>query len=87
MLNFLAYYNDVCVGTVCCRKEVDETNPEMYKIYMMTLGVLEPYRHLGIGKQFCLFLTQKKKKNNYQAKKLTSIIIRLSNGQAYFRAS
>lgn len=47
----LAYYNDVCVGTVCCRKEADETNPEMSKIYMMTLGVLEPYRHLGLGKK------------------------------------
>ncbi|KAG2211688.1 acyl-CoA N-acyltransferase [Mucor mucedo] len=45
----LAYYNDVCVGTVCCRKEADESNPEKFKIYMMTLGVLEPYRRLGLG--------------------------------------
>ncbi|KAI8050129.1 acyl-CoA N-acyltransferase [Gilbertella persicaria] len=45
----LAYYNDVCVGTVCCRREVDESNSDKFKIYMMTLGVLEPYRHLGIG--------------------------------------
>ncbi|KAI9273908.1 acyl-CoA N-acyltransferase [Helicostylum pulchrum] len=47
----LAYYNDVCVGTVCCRKEVDDTNPEFFKVYMMTIGVLEPYRHLGLGSQ------------------------------------
>lgn len=47
----LAYYNDVCVGTVCCRREPDENNPELSKIYMMTLGVLEPYRHLGLGSQ------------------------------------
>lgn len=46
---FIAYYNDVCVGTVCCRREPDENNPELSKIYMMTLGVLEPYRHLGLG--------------------------------------
>lgn len=45
----LVYYNDVCVGTVCCRKEVDDSNPEQFKIYMMTLGVLEPYRKLGLG--------------------------------------
>ncbi|KAI8090531.1 acyl-CoA N-acyltransferase [Thamnidium elegans] len=47
----IAYYNDVCVGTVCCRKEVDDTNPELFKVYMMTIGVLEPYRHLGLGSQ------------------------------------
>lgn len=54
-LNFfffcIAYYNDVCVGTVCCRKEVDDINPEFFKVYMMTIGVLEPYRHLGLGSQ------------------------------------
>lgn len=35
---------------VCCRKEKDEESAEKYKIYMMTLGVLEPYRGLGLGK-------------------------------------
>ncbi len=48
----LAYYNDVCVGVVCCRKEKDEETAEKYKIYMMTLGVLEPYRGLGLGKKW-----------------------------------
>ncbi|KAI9020230.1 acyl-CoA N-acyltransferase [Phycomyces nitens] len=44
----LAYYNDVCVGAVCCRKDnVDGKTT----IYMMTLGVLEPYRRLGLGNQ------------------------------------
>lgn len=55
-LPILAYYNDVCVGTVCCRKEADESNPDKYKIYIMTLGVLEPYRHLGLGRLFFFFL-------------------------------
>ncbi|KAI8365954.1 separation anxiety protein like [Radiomyces spectabilis] len=43
----LAYYNDVCVGAVCCRKEVEG---EQTKVYMMTLGVLKPYRNAGLGK-------------------------------------
>lgn len=47
--HIIAYYNDVCVGVVCCRKEKDEDLPEKYKLYMMTLGVLEPYRRLGLG--------------------------------------
>ncbi|CAO3643814.1 unnamed protein product [Cunninghamella blakesleeana] len=43
----LAYYNDVCVGSVCCRIEVD--NDKKKNIYIMTLGVLKPYRRLGLG--------------------------------------
>ncbi|KAI8378709.1 acyl-CoA N-acyltransferase [Choanephora cucurbitarum] len=57
----LAYYNDVCVGTVCCRREMDESNPEKVKIYMMTLGVLEPYRHLGIGSALLKHIIQQAK--------------------------
>lgn len=45
-LFFSAYYNDVLVGAVCCRIE-DE-----HKLYIMTLGVLAPYRQLKIGMLF-----------------------------------
>lgn len=38
------YYNDVIVGAVCTR--FDETGK---KIYIMSIGVLAPYRRLGIG--------------------------------------
>ncbi len=42
----VAYFNDVVVGAVCCRVE---TEGDQKKIYIMTLGVLAPYRQLGIG--------------------------------------
>lgn len=46
----LAYYNDVVVGAVCCRIDVNAEKNER-KLYIMTLGCLAPYRRLGIGSQ------------------------------------
>jgi len=45
----LAYFNDILVGAICCRIEPQE-HPE-FKLYIMTIGVLAPYRRLGIGQQ------------------------------------
>jgi ribosomal protein S18 acetylase RimI-like enzyme len=44
----LAYYNDIVVGAVCCRVDVDPATGAR-KLYIMTLGCLAPYRRLGIG--------------------------------------
>ncbi|KHN84632.1 N-alpha-acetyltransferase 50 [Toxocara canis] len=42
----LAYFNDIVVGGVCCRIDVEEG---VKRLYIMTLGTLAPYRRLGIG--------------------------------------
>ncbi|KAI0320912.1 N-acetyltransferase NAT13 [Amylostereum chailletii] len=43
-----AYYNDIPVGTICCRMEAKDG---IAHLYLLTMGVLAPYRHLGIGSQ------------------------------------
>lgn len=50
----LAYVCDVLVGAVCCRREVPRTADGAddicgAKLYIMTLGVLAPYRECGVG--------------------------------------
>ena len=45
----LGYFSDILVGAICARVEPAEGST--FKVYIMTIGVLAPYRRLGIGKQ------------------------------------
>ncbi|KAJ2859124.1 N-acetyltransferase 5 [Coemansia aciculifera] len=56
----LAVYGNAYVGTIACRKQplgfasglpAAQQEGDMLEVYMMTLGVLAPYRRLGLGKQ------------------------------------
>eukprot|EP00051_Salpingoeca_urceolata_P027776 m.483237 g.483237 ORF g.483237 m.483237 type:complete len:174 (-) comp22838_c0_seq1:43-564(-) len=45
----LAYFEDIVVGAVCCRVDTEEGSG-VRKLYIMTLGCLQAYRGLGLGK-------------------------------------
>lgn len=45
----VAYFNDVLVGVCTCRLEAVEGEVPSFNLYVMTIGILAPYRRLGIG--------------------------------------
>ncbi|KAJ3096797.1 hypothetical protein HDU96_000641 [Phlyctochytrium bullatum] len=47
----LAFCERECVGAICCRRETMTTGESTgtQRLYVMTLGVLAPFRRLGVG--------------------------------------
>ncbi|TFK23654.1 N-acetyltransferase NAT13 [Coprinopsis marcescibilis] len=44
----LVYYNDIPVGTICCRLE-NKDQSDKPRLYLMTMGILAPYRSRELG--------------------------------------
>lgn len=65
----LVYYNDVPVGSVCCRIEND-------KVYIMIMEVLAPYRRQGLGAYMLNHIINVTKSNN----KLNKIYLHVQKG-------
>ncbi|KNA17549.1 hypothetical protein SOVF_079070 [Spinacia oleracea] len=58
----LAYYSDICVGAIACRLEKKDAGG--LRVYIMTLGVLAPYRGLGIGTKLLNHVLELSSKQN-----------------------
>jgi len=61
----LAFYQDVLVGAVACRLEAPQGGAEgKGKLYIMTLGVLPPYRGQGVGRRLLMHTLAEARKQN-----------------------
>lgn len=64
----IAYYQDIAIGTFCCVSEpigngnINDSNHKK-NIYVRTLGVLGPYRRLGVGRQMLNFIIKQCEKD------------------------
>ncbi|EME31936.1 GCN5-related N-acetyltransferase (GNAT) family protein [Galdieria sulphuraria] len=60
----LAYYHDFLIGAYCCRKEIG--SDKQPKIYILTIGVLAPYRERGVGSQLLQQILQLPKTERFK---------------------
>ncbi|KAH7426975.1 hypothetical protein KP509_10G024900 [Ceratopteris richardii] len=51
----LAFFRNTCVGSITCRLEDSFTGK---RLYVFTLGVLAPYRRMGIGSKLMKFIME-----------------------------
>lgn len=60
--SFIALYHDALVGGITSRIEAIEGSSK-FKLYVMTLGVLPAYRHMGIGRLLLASVLKNAEKN------------------------
>ncbi|KAK0212874.1 acyl-CoA N-acyltransferase [Desarmillaria ectypa] len=75
----LVYYNDVPVGTICCRLE---TKGDQTLLYLMTMGILAPYRSRKLGSESLDLILRAA--SSHQQPKIDKIYlhVQISNGDA-----
>lgn len=49
----LAMLDDKCIGAIGCRLQRVRRGEDTAMLYILTLGVLAPFRNQGIGRSFC----------------------------------
>ncbi|KAJ3989857.1 N-acetyltransferase NAT13 [Lentinula detonsa] len=75
----LVYYNDIPVGTICCRIE---TKGDEFHLYLMTMGVLAPYRSRGLGSQSLQQVIEATKLHNKPKISKIYLHVQISNVEA-----
>lgn len=58
-----AYYGEVAVGAIKAKLNVPQGSSVPQGVYIESVAVLEPYRHLGIGKKLVQFVVDEAKKS------------------------
>ncbi|KAF8813788.1 N-acetyltransferase NAT13 [Phlegmacium glaucopus] len=74
----LVYYNDIPVGTICCRLE-DKNGQNI--LYLMTMGILAPYRSRKLGSQSLELILDAAETHAKQVDKIY-LHVQVSNEQA-----
>ncbi|KAI8913906.1 acyl-CoA N-acyltransferase [Powellomyces hirtus] len=85
-LSCMAYLNSQPIGAICCRKEPlyppadPRHTPGTNRVYIMTLGVLSPYRRLHVGSAL-LTRIMDSVANDYSVQEL-ALHVQTTNAQA-----
>lgn len=76
------HYNDTPIGAVGARVEKNEESGELTQLYIMTLGVLEPYRRCGVATQMLEYILDLMKTDEEFKELLTVVIHVQTNNEA-----
>ncbi|EGF98575.1 uncharacterized protein MELLADRAFT_40782, partial [Melampsora larici-populina 98AG31] len=74
----LIFFNDLPVGAVCCGMDLPQSQQRESYVYIMTLGVLAPYRRRGLATKLLDHVIQEALKMHLP--KLTSVYVHVQFG-------